>query len=224
MKILFGLALVCVSACNESKEVGPETIGYDFYPINVGESRVYNMFEIQYLVKGFDTSTYQLRETIFDSIPSNDQVTYLLKREIRSNENDKWENDSTWSVTRQVNYLSITENNIPFIKLTFPVKDKVSWDGNSLNSRNQSTYSYQAVDSAVIDSLKPKDHIRVIIENIEENVTGLDLRSETYAKGIGLVSKDYFTQSKCTASSCGEDLGKVIAGRLLRQTLIKIEK
>ncbi|WP_420578375.1 hypothetical protein [Ekhidna sp.] len=210
------------SSCNSSKEVGPETVGYDFYPLAVGDYRIYDVEEIKYLITGFDTSVYQLREIIIDSIPSNDQTIYLLRRDIRTNEMDAWESDSLWTVTRTSNYLSITENNIPFIKLTFPVKEGKEWDGNSLNSRSELSYYYQPVETNNIDSLSLDDHIRVIIEDIEENVTGVDLRSEVYAKGIGLVEKDYLTQKKCTSSDCGPDLGEVIAGRSLKQVLIEI--
>lgn len=210
------------SSCNETKEIDPTALGYDFYPLYLGEYRIYDVEEINYLITGFDTSVYQLREVIFDSIQSNDQITYLLRRDIRVSELDEWESDSVWTVTSTTNYLAITENNIPFMKLTFPVIQGREWDGNSLNSRNELTYYYQPLATPIIDSIAAVDHTRVIIEDIEENITGLDLRSEIYARGVGLVEKDYLTQKKCTSSDCGADLGVVIAGRSLKQTLIEI--
>ncbi len=209
-------------SCNETKEVGPETLGFDFYPLSIGEYRVYDVEEINYLITGFDTAVYQLREIITDSIRTNDQTTYLLRRDIRVNELEDWESDSVWTVTKTSNYLAITENNIPFIKITFPVKEGKEWDGNSLNSRAEQIYYYQQVDSLLIDSLVVEDQIRVVIEDVEENVTGVDLRSEVYIKGIGLAEKNYLTQKRCTSSDCGPDLGEVIAGRAVRQTLIEI--
>ena len=214
--------IASISSCNETKDIGPQDLGQDFYPINIGDYRIYDVTEINYLITGFDTSVYQLRETIFDSIPSNDQVTYLLRRDIRENDLEDWKSDSVWSVARTSNYLSVTENNIPFIKLTFPVNAGREWDGNSLNSRSTSTYYYKPLESSAIDTLTDNDQIRVIIEDIEENVTGVNLKSEIYARGIGLVEKDYLTQKKCTSSGCGAGLGEVIAGRLLKQTLIEI--
>ncbi|WP_421765433.1 hypothetical protein [Ekhidna sp.] len=215
-------AIFILSSCNETKEVDPATLGYDYYPLNLGEYRIYDVEEINYLITGFDTTIYQLREIIFDSIPSNDQITYLLRRDIRASELDDWESDSVWTVTSTANYLAITENNIPFMKLTFPVIQGRAWDGNSLNSRNELTYYYQPIENAIIDSIATEDHTQVIIEDIGENITGIDLRSEIYARGVGLVEKDYLTQKKCTSSDCGADLGEVIAGRSLKQTLIEI--
>ncbi|WP_370086987.1 hypothetical protein [Ekhidna sp.] len=219
--ILLLVAGVGIS-CSESRKADPSTLGYDFYPLNIGQYRIYDVEEIKYLVSGFDTTVFQLRETIFDSISSIDQTVYLLRRDIRADDTAPWKSDSVWSVTSTSNYLSISENNIPYIKLTFPVKEGRDWDANSLNSKDPSTSYYQSMSNSIIDSVGTESHMRVIIEDIEENVTGVDLRSEVYARGIGLVEKDYLVQKKCTSSDCGGDLGEVIAGRSLKQVLIEI--
>ena len=221
-RCFFWFSLVLVSACNETKDLGPETLGVDFYPINIGQYRIYEVEEIQFKIVGFDTLNYQLRETIFDSIQSIDQTTYLLRRDVRQNSLQEWESDSIWAVASTDTYIAVSENNIPFIKLTFPVIDGREWNGNSLNSRGNQIYYYQGVSQAIVDSVAAEDHVRVVIEDIEENITGLDLRSEVYVRGVGLVEKDYLTQRNCTASDCGDDLGKVIGGRSLKQTLIEI--
>ena len=220
MGVFVLLVALATIACNETKDVGESDLGYDYYPLSIGNYSIYDVEEINYLITGFDTLNYQLRETIIDSIPSIDQITYLLRRDIRENASDQWVSDSVWTVARRDNFLAITENNIPFIKLTFPVTLGSEWDGNSLNSRSGVTYFYQST-GRFIDSLSIEDHVRVIIEDIEENITGVDLRSEVYARGVGLVQKNYLTQTRCTASDCGVDLGEVIAGRSLRQTLIE---
>ncbi len=216
------LAILFVLGCNETLEVNSESLGEDFYPISIGQYRIYDVEEIQYKIVGFDTLNYQLRETIFDSIQSIDQTTYLLRRDIRSDEMDEWESDSIWSVTSTDLYIAVSENSIPFIKLTFPVITGREWDGNSLNSRSNQTYYYESIPQPIIDSITASKHIRVIIEDIEPNITGVDLRSEIYVRGIGLVEKDYLTQENCTASDCGDDLGKVIGGRSIKQRLIDI--
>lgn len=214
------LSIGFVSSCNETKEVDTNSLGYDFYPIEIGQYRIYDVEEIVYQAIGFDTSVYQLRETIFDSIPSMDQITYLIRRDKRDDATLEWEADSVWTVTKTVNFLAVNENNIPFIKLTFPVRNSAEWNGNSINSKSELIYYYQSLDTPIIDSLSSSDHIRVIIEDIEQNIVNQDLRSEVYAKNIGLVSKDYLTLNFCTVD-CTE-LGEIESGRSLKQTLIEI--
>lgn len=211
-----------VASCDETKEIGPERLGYEFYPIKTGQYRIYEVEEVDFKITGFDTLTYQLRETIYDSIESIDQVTYLIRRDTRNTQADEWQSVAVWSVTQVRTYLSVTENGMPYMKLTFPVDVGNEWNGNSLNSDSEQTYYYQSVEQSLIDTIATEDHIRVVIEDIVPNVTGVDLRNEVYAKGIGLVEKDYLTQETCTASSCGDALGEVVAGRSLKQILIEV--
>lgn len=215
------LLIMMLASCNESQIVDPSTLGYDYYPVEVGQYRIYDIEEIQFRITGFDTAVYQLRETIFDSIVSVDQTTYLIRRDIRMTELDEWESDSIWTVTPTNLYVAVAENNIPFIKLTFPVRVGSEWDGNSLNARGSQTYYYETVSESQVESVPLVDQMRVIIEDIPENTTGIDLRSEIYARNIGLVEKNYLTQVKCTSGSCGDDFGEVEGGRSLKQVLIE---
>lgn len=211
--------LFLFTSCNDRLEVTPATLGYDYYPIELGQYRIYDVEEIDYKLSGFDTSHYQLRETIFDSLVSADQTSYLIRRDKRSDSTARWVSDSVWTVTRTSNFLSISENNVPFIKLTFPVELGREWDGNSLNSGFEIIYYYQAVTTPIIDSVALDDHIRLIIEDIEPNIVNQDERSEIYVRGIGLVQKHYMTLQFCTAD-CNE-LGEIEGGRFLNQTLIE---
>lgn len=207
-------------SCNQQLEVTEETLGYDFYPIALGQYRVYDVEEISYNLSGFDTSHYQLRETIFDSLMSIDQTSYLIRRDKRNDATEEWASDSVWTATLTANYLAISENSIPFMKLTFPVRLGREWDGNSLNSKSEITYYYQPATEAIADSIALDDHIRLIVEDIEPNIVSQDERSEVYARGIGLVEKNYLTLQFCTAD-CNE-IGEIEAGRFLRQTLIEV--
>ncbi len=215
--ILFVVGLLV--SCNEKKEIGPETLGYDFYPIELGQYRIYNVEEINYNLVGSDTSIYQLRETIVDSIESTDQTSYLILREKRADATEAWVSDSVWTAVLTANFLAISENNIPFIKLTFPVELGKEWDGNSLNSRTEIQYYYQSVEEVLIDSIATEDHIRLIIEDIPANIVNQDERSEVYARGIGLIQKDYLSLEFCTID-CNE-LGEIQGGRFLSQVLIE---
>lgn len=218
--VSFLLISLVLLSCNEKKEIGPEVLGYDFYPIAIGQYSIYEVEEIQYKLSGFDTASFQLRETIFDSIVSSDQTTYLIRRDKRENATLEWKSDSVWSVTRTENFLAISENSIPFIKLTFPVKEGREWNGNSLNSQGNIGYYYQALGGIIVDSLAPEDHIRVIIEDIPENLVSRDERSEVYARGVGLVQKDYVTLQFCTVDCTV--IGEIEGGRSLKQTLIEV--
>ncbi|MEP1095773.1 MAG: hypothetical protein ABJG78_11730 [Cyclobacteriaceae bacterium] len=220
MKNIVRLAVFTILiSCNQQLEVTNETLGYDYYPIVLGQYRIYDVEEIDYKLSGFDTMHYQLRETIFDSLVSPDQTSYLIRRDKRGDVTEKWKSDSVWTATLTSNYLAISENSVPFMKLTFPVELGREWNGNSLNTKPEITYYYQPATEAIIDSVVLDDHIRLIIEDIEPNIVSQDERSEVYARGIGLVQKHYLTLQFCTAD-CNE-IGEIEAGRFLSQILIE---
>jgi len=210
------------TSCNEVKEVSIIDDS-SFYPVKVGEYRVYDVEEILYSnVLENDTLNYQLRESISDSIINGDRVTYALKREKR-NLGDEWVLDSIWTFSITDKFLVISENNIPFIKLTFPMNITNTWDGNALNTRSQMIYELEKLEELLIDSLSLNDHVKLIIEDIPENVVETDQRFEVYGRGVGLIQKSYLSLNFCTETACG-NFGDIISGRHLNQQLVALEK
>ena len=214
------LVALLAFSCNETKDITTVSSVEDFYPVAIGQYRIYDVQEILYKAIGNDTMNYQLRETFFDSIQSQDQVSFLIRRDRRDTPDDLWVADSVWVATFTDTFLSVTENNVPFVKLSFPVREGTEWNGNSLNTRSDITYYYQPVESPLIDTVSTGDHIRLIIEDIPRNFVTHDERSEVYVRGIGLVQKDYITLNFCTAD-CGQELGEIEGGRVLMQNLIE---
>jgi hypothetical protein len=214
---------VVLFGCNETKDVGLSALVSEYYPVRPNETRIYNVEEIIYEISGFDTLRYQLRESVIDSIIASGEPSYLLQREIRTAENQPWVVDSVWSYSVNDRILTIRENNIPLVKLSAPVSEGTTWDGNAFNTRSEQTYYYQQLVNPLIDSVNLNDHIRVIIEDIPKNVVDQDERSEVYVRGIGLVEKDYLSLTFCTTSDVCS-IGEIITGRSLKQQLIELTK
>lgn len=219
------LLLIIGSSCtNKDKEVSPTLTGVDFFPTKVGTYREYEVREIKINLVKSDTLDYRLRETIIDSAKKVNSIIYFVRREKKDKNATNWKKVSLWSLSKTQNYLSITDNNIQIMKMVFPVSDKKTWNGNSLNSGDKTSFSYEKTAKSPIDSIKTNQLITVVLSNSQENVTGKDVKKEIYARGIGLISKDYFTTEKCTSSSCKENLGKVVGGNIISQKLVALGK
>ncbi len=223
---LYILLFLWLFSCGEEvAPPDPDLSGPGFYPLQVGNFWVYDMERIDFLALANDTSVFQLREIITDSIVTGaGQVTYLLNRETRLDPEGAWRADSLWTVRSGAQGLVITENNIPLVKLVFPVVAGQTWDGNSFNNRGNQTFEFREVSpselpndfQAAADSV---DFIRTVISDIQSLITGTDRRSEVYGKGIGLVEKDYLVVSLCT-NDC-ETSGDTLGGFVLSQRLIE---
>lgn len=222
MKKLFSLIFIGIlTACGDSEEPMAFDSGYDYYPTSSGAERIYDVEEINFDLFGPDTSRYFLREYISDSILSDQvSITYVLKREKRTSELEEWESDSLWSVRKTESYVIVTENNLPLVKLSFPVSEGRTWDGNAFNSLQEEGYRYETVSQESVDSLFTSNEvIRVVISDVEKNLVSQDQRSEVYAKGIGLVEKNYIAINFCTVDC--DSVGQVQSGRILNQVLVE---
>lgn len=213
----------CFYSCN-SEEAEPIDLGFDFYPIAQSE-RIYAVSETLFDLRGSTTIEYQLREYISDSIVSTDGLkNYIIKRDTRIDESSDWENDSFWTIRKNERNVIVTEDNVSFAKLSFPIFINKLWNGNAYNTQSASNYQFVSNEpqQVTIGDITTET-IRVIIADNPVNLVGQDERYEVYAKGIGLIEKNYITLNFCTANCEGAEA--IESGMILNQVLIEyVEK
>ncbi|WP_258097144.1 hypothetical protein [Marinoscillum pacificum] len=226
MKRFFIISLILTATLSCSEEVSDLTLdqGYDFLPLQVGNFWTYQVEETVYEVFEPVTTTYILKEVIVDSLVAGDgTVKYLINRYIGNTEVEL-ALDSVWAVRKTGRDAVFSENNTDLVKLVFPVSVNKTWDGNAYNTRESQEYYYESVDSYSLGdvSYTSSDAIRVIIEDIEQNLVNQDERSEVYLRNVGLVEKDYIQLSFCTVNCTqkGSEVGAIEKGRILSQKLI----
>ena len=96
-----------------------------------------------------------------------------------------------WNATRSnVRYEKVEEDE-RFIRLTFPVKEGATWNGNAFNQQDAWDYEYTDVDVArTYNGLSFSQTARVL--QIDEfNFVQKHKAYEVYAKNVGLVYKYY---------------------------------
>lgn len=211
---------------------GSERSGTDFFPLETGQYRTYTVEEITFsFLEAPDTAHFFLKEVVADSFLNQANIaTYRLERFTRTDENMSWHLDSVWTATKDTRRVVVTENNIPFIKLIFPLRTDLQWDGNALNSRLEDIYELQPTSDELhneiespIDSLLDNS-ITVLQESSQDTtLTKIDVL-ETYAENIGLFYKKTIRLQYCnTDTACiGQDI--IEAGRKFKQTLIEYGK
>ena len=115
----------------------PVDLGYEYFPLNFGEIRVYEVQKIEHKVAQLsDTTYYQLKEVVGEAFKSGNEDVYPIERYVRENENLAWRLDSVWSARRNAYQAVVVENNISIIKLSFPLEEGRRWDGNAMNYRD----------------------------------------------------------------------------------------
>jgi len=216
-----------LSGCeNSTSEITPEEMGYRFYPLEQGIYRDYKVQRIQYSVLGDqDTLDYFLKEQVADSfINQAGGISYKLKRYTRTSDTLMWKLDSVWTVTKSTTNVVVVENNVPFVKLIFPVMEKKQWDGNAFNIMSEELYTYEyAFQPIVIGEESYNSILKVIQQDNPDKIVMTDIRNEIYAENIGLIYKESIILHYCTDNEC---LGDMIIERGIdyRQQLIEYGK
>lgn len=216
------LLIGVVLACDEKVDDLISDQGYEFFPVTTGQYRMYEVDQVLFTGSVADTSHYFLKEVIADSIMSGDKtISYLLERYVNEDTiTQSWELDSVWQVRVNNTQAVVIENNVPYVKMTFPVKAEKSWDGNALNSRQVQMYYYQMLSGYDLLGMSLNDDkvVKVVIADVSPNTVEQDQRSEVYVKGVGLVEKDYISVSFCQQ---GCETGEIEDGRIYRLSLVK---
>ena len=219
-----------LSGCeSEYLTPGSERSGTDFFPIEVGQYRTYTVEEITFsFLEVPDTTRFFLKEVVADSFLNQANVpTYRLERFTRADENMNWHLDSVWTATKDTRRVVVTENNVPFIKLIFPLRTDLQWDGNALNSRLEDIYELQPTSDELrheiespLDSLL-NNSITVLQESSQDTTLAKIDVLETYAENTGLFYKKTIRLQYCNTDTACIGQGIIEAGRKFKQTLIE---
>lgn len=191
--IFLAITTVFFWQCTETKEVNPQELGSHYFPLKTGEYRIYRVEGTQYISSTDSMEfSYFLRESAADTFENLAAgISYEILREKKSDEADSWEIDSIWTARKDEFAAVMVENNVPKVKLSFPVSESKTWDGNRLSGMNADEYeminvgySYEGVYKAFAET------ITVIQEILPDVLVKTISQKEVYAKNIGLVYKE----------------------------------
>ncbi len=196
--------------------------GTSYFPLETGQYREYDIREINYRFDGsIDTATFQLREEVAGNFTNDDgTLTWLLQRFTRPNSNNNWRLDSVWTARRSAFGAIVTENNVAFQRLAFPVQEGLSWNGNAFNTLPNQTYQLVQVNQPfVVNNIRYDSTVTVIQNNLDDPIVGQNIQTEIYARNIGLINKQSIILQFCTEVEClGQ--GVIEIGRDFQQRLV----
>lgn len=204
-QLILGISLFAVTflACTAPTSLSPDP-GYDFYPLEKGRYVEYDVIETSYSLVGLSiTKTYQLKEVLRSSFTDlTNQEAFRLERFRRENATQSWRLDSVWTVKQMADQLVRTENNISYIKLSYPARKGNKWNGNALNSLGKDDYEMDAADKSYRFNEKQYDNVLTVKQQDDSTLVSQDRRIERFAKEIGLVYKESTILFLCAQPGC----------------------
>jgi hypothetical protein len=214
-----------------SRDIQPKGTGSAYFPLKVGSSWTYDVSETSITQLGGQVNTfYELRIEVIDSISSAEGITYVFKRTRRADPSMPWITIETWSARKDAFSAVLQEGNTPFVKLSFPLSDGKTWNGNALNSlggKDKCQNGNFACDNYEVTNLFQRfeatgiafdETVTVIENNDDDPIVMKDIRKSVYAKSVGLVYREVTMLEYCTVGNC---IGQQIVenGSILRQAI-----
>ena len=219
---LLSISLV-LFACRPSIEM-LEDISYDYYPIEEGKYRIYQVDSIVYnaFICQTLTNSYQIKEVTGNVIIDGEgEKAYAVKRYKRLNGNAPWKLEEVWTEKIQQQQLQRIENNQRWVKMVFPIQEQQMWDGLSYIKSDTSfeisgssiqiykdwgDFEYQKTGSSFVDTSQTVPAIYPDVVEVAqadaENQIEKRYAKEVYAKNIGLVYRELWILD-CQAAGCG---------------------
>lgn len=199
--ILF-VSIVVFNSCKQTDQPSPAELGYDYNysPLKVGSYIIYDVHEVTYQA-GVDSvvKRYQEKYLFMDTINGSNTIDnkngWIYARYKRDNNIQPWQNDSIWNIRYSTGKqaLVVTENNVPLVKLFYPLKNNLTWNGNSENKFGQIPASsddmYKLVNFQKPFTSGPATFPNTLTVNqhMFAECNKKDVRKEVYAYNIGMV-------------------------------------
>lgn len=205
------MAMVLFS-CKKDNEGTPANITMaEYYPQVIGKYITYKLDSTVYVnlntIK--EVHSYVVKDLVDATFKDAlGQDVYRIRRTIQDkNDPTVWNDNATFLVTQTARSSDFTENNLRFIKLVNPVKEFTAWQGNAyidvrddfLSFFEGWEYFYEEVGQPF--TINGKNFEETLTVNQIDDVDGdpnnkgarFEIRygKEVYAKGLGLVYKEF---------------------------------
>lgn len=234
----FVLSLLSCEKTPDNFILGDE--GYDYFPLEVGKYIIYDVDSTVYDPTG-DTSVYSsktiVKEVVTDTLRDNaGNLLYKLERFERSAGTLPWQVKKVFTASVQGDQAIVKEDNLRFIKLTFPVRKNESWNGNvffdpslvvtvageSLEMFKSWSYKVENTGTAVTIGDFDFENVTTVREADSENLIELRVSRSQYARGIGLVYRElWILDTQCIEDCQGKTWEeKAEKGFIVKQTII----
>ena len=168
----------------------------EYYPINVGSWIEYEVTDINHNSLGSDTAYYFLKELIASEyIDSAGLLSYIIERFWKTDSTSLYQIKDIWTGTITNTSAQKVEENIRYVKMTFPIKRGDYWNGNSYNVLNEWEYEYDSIhESYNINNIYFDSTVKVINRD-RYNAIEYENAYEIYSKNLGLIYKKYIDLS-----------------------------
>lgn len=200
--LLFTFVLFALLSCKKDPVIEDDPdLGYAYFPVSVGKYIVYDVDSTAFRSIEGDTvhAVFRIKEQIdFVFTDNQGRTTYKLVRYKKNYSSTtpydslEWDLQDVWVVNITNTTAEVVEENVRFIKLTFPTVLNNTWNGNAQNTIEPWNYKYTEVDEHMTLSGVHYENTLTVVQKNNSTALGRQFYQEKYAKNIGMIYKENF--------------------------------
>jgi hypothetical protein len=191
--------IVITSSCQDST-VEPVPFDTSYFPLSTGKFIIYEVDSI--VMSDFfnttDTVHYQLMEAVDSAYTdAGGRQAFRIIRSRLDSVNGAWRIIDVWSANVTETTAEKVEENLRFIKLSFPVLLNKTWAGNSYINTDSPLvylddweYKYTDVNETFDTYAGTFDSVITVLQHEDINAIQTVLYQEKYAKQVGMIYKE----------------------------------
>ncbi|UHG93041.1 hypothetical protein [Spirosoma oryzicola] len=207
-------------SCQQSSTV-PVPADTAYFPLQVGDYWIYQVTQNAYSsTNPVAERVYQVQEKISSSYTQNGQVFFLMEESVKTSSQPDWQLTAIRTVYKNQSEVVRLENNVPVVKLLFPIAATTSWNTNIYNARPDTLLHYEdSGRSFTLDTRRFDNTISVVGAN-DSTLISQQKNRQVYASNVGLVYRENVSLAYCqTSPDC---IGKGIVESGTRQKWVLV--
>lgn len=202
-----------------------------FYPLEIGKWVIYDVdstiWDDTFCIERF--YKYQIKHTVADTFTDAlGRLSYRVNTSIRRKAGDTWQTHRVFYATNTGTTIEVAYDEVRFVKMVFPVEERLSWEGNAYIQTDDPQFSfykdwiyeYRDYKNSFNTGFKVFDNT-VTVKQIDEAVSDPELfeevyasrtkSEEVYAEDVGMIYREYirWTYDPST-TKCRRGIGVVM--------------
>ncbi len=194
--------LLLAACAKEQTFVAPLPLQTDYYPVAVGNVRIYAVADSSWVVTVPSVVNYEVRETVTGTYAdAAGQPVFQIQRATRPTASSPWTNDSVFSVRLNNQTVVLNRANRPSVELIFPVREGRTWNYSAYgagpaDTLSDTTRAYRRVGKPFVTAAVPNGAARTYDRTLtttdiglaeDDNLYNLKTYEQVFAQGVGPV-------------------------------------
>ena len=190
--MLSSLLLLLAASCRR-EEAAPDIDGAAYFPYRPGEERTYRIDSFLHSSLA-DSVEYRYRimkeKVVSDQADLQGVMVNRIERWISADSGRTYAFHSLATCSRRADHAWWMEENRTWVKLSFPVRQNRSWDGNAYNAGGIRDFRYTRIRGAFNNGVQVFPQTIEVQMQADSSFINRYIEKEVYAEGLGMVYRE----------------------------------